>query len=122
MDFATLVTWVAAFLEALGLTTIVLGVPVALVLAARSGRRREAYRTFRQAVGKGILLGLEFLVGADIVRTVSAVPTLSQVTVLGLIVLIRTFLSFTLEVELDGRWPWQRGADAPAPEAEGSGQ
>jgi hypothetical protein len=58
--------------------------------------------------GRSILLGLEFLVAADIIRTVAVQPSLENVTVLGLIVLIRTFLSFSLEVEIDGRWPWRR--------------
>jgi uncharacterized membrane protein len=58
-------------------------------------------------VGRAILLGLEFLVGGDIIRTVAVSPTFTSVGVLALIVLVRTFLSFSLEVELDGRWPWQ---------------
>jgi hypothetical protein len=58
--------------------------------------------------GRSILLGLEFLVAADIIRTVAVQPSLENVAVLGLIVLIRTFLSFSLEVEIDGRWPWRR--------------
>jgi uncharacterized membrane protein len=58
--------------------------------------------------GRSILLGLEFLVAADIIRTVAVQPSLQNVAVLGLIVLIRTFLSFSLEVEIDGRWPWRR--------------
>jgi uncharacterized membrane protein len=65
------------------------------------------YRRFRQDLGRGILLGLEFLVAADIIRTVAVAPTVENVLVLGLIVLIRTFLSMALEVELAGRWPWQ---------------
>jgi uncharacterized membrane protein len=75
------------------------------------------YRRFRQNVGRAILLGLELLVAADIIRTVAISPTLQSVAVLSGIVLVRTFLSFSLEVELTGRWPWQRGpetADIPA--------
>ncbi len=74
--------------------------------------RREPnspYRTYRQDVGRAILLGLEFLVAGDIIRTVVVAPTLENVLVLGLIVLIRTFLSVALQLELEGRWPWQRG-------------
>lgn len=96
-------------LEGAAVATVVLG---AVVAAARALGRRDpgesTYRAYRQALGKAILLGLEFLVAADIVRTVSHVPSLQQVAVLGGIVVIRTFLSFTLEVELEGRWPWQR--------------
>lgn len=67
----------------------------------------DPYRQFRQDIGRGILLGLEFLVAADIIRTVAVTPTLNGVLVLGLIVLIRTFLSMALEVEIEGRWPCQ---------------
>ncbi|HEX8374326.1 MAG TPA: DUF1622 domain-containing protein, partial [Geminicoccaceae bacterium] len=67
----------------------------------------KAYRGYRANLGRGILLGLELLVAADIIGTVAATPTLQNLAVLGLIVLIRTFLSFSLEVEIEGRWPWQ---------------
>jgi hypothetical protein len=73
-------------------------------------------------VRRSILLGLEFLVAADIIRTVAVQPSLENVAVLGLIVLIRTFLSFSLEVEIDGRWPWRRavavrsGLSTPSPD------
>jgi uncharacterized membrane protein len=66
------------------------------------------YQRLRQDIGRGILLGLEFLVAADIVRTVAVEPTLDGVLVLGLIVLVRTFLSLSLQVELEGRLPWRR--------------
>jgi uncharacterized membrane protein len=65
------------------------------------------YRQYRQQLGRSILLGLELLVAADIIRTVAVTPTLTSVAVLGGIVLIRTFLSFSLELEITGRWPWQ---------------
>ena len=71
--------------------------------------RDEAYRQCRQSLGRAILLGLEFLVAGDIIRTVAISPTFSSVGVLAIIVLIRTFLSATLTVEIEGRWPWQRG-------------
>ena len=64
---------------------------------------------FRKTLGRSILTGLELLVAADIIRTVAIEPTLRSVLVLGLIVLIRTFLSFSLEVEINGKWPWQTG-------------
>jgi uncharacterized membrane protein len=66
-----------------------------------------AYRVYRQQVGKAILLGLEFLVAGDIIRTVAVDPSFTGVGVLAILVAVRTFLSFTLEVELEGRWPWQ---------------
>lgn len=101
--------------EAAGLAVDAAGVAViALGLLWATGgflrrlwRRRPRYRQYRQDIGRGILLGLEFLVAADIIRTVAVKPTLRGVAVLGLIVLIRTFLSVGLEVELQGRWPWQ---------------
>ena len=66
------------------------------------------YRRFRQQLGRSILLGLELLVAADIIRTVAVTPTVTSVVVLGGIVVIRTFLSFSLELEITGRWPWQK--------------
>jgi uncharacterized membrane protein len=75
-----------------------------------------AVGAFRSNLGRSILLGLEFLVAADIIDTVALEPTLESVAVLGGIVLIRTFLSFSLELEIEGRWPWQRkseGAERP---------
>ena len=77
----------------------------------------DAYRAYRQDLGRAILLGLEFLVAGDIIRTVVVDPSLDNVLVLAVIVLIRTFLSFSLELELEGRWPWQRKAGEPAPGA-----
>jgi Protein of unknown function (DUF1622) len=85
---------------------------VALVQAARlqfgGDGGAGAYRAVRTVFGRSILLALEFLVAADIIRTVAVEPSLENVGVLGLIVLIRTLLSFSLEVEIDGAWPWRR--------------
>jgi uncharacterized membrane protein len=103
---------IARAIEVLGIATLVLGLLVAVVQAARrlagGGGGEEAYRVVRTVFGRSILLGLEFLVAADIIRTVAVEPSLENVAVLGLIVLIRTFLSFSLEVEIDGRLPWRR--------------
>ena len=71
-------------------------------------RRPSVYSSYRRWLGRSILLGLELLVAADIIRTVAITPTLDSVVVLALIVLIRTFLSFSLELEITGRWPWQK--------------
>jgi uncharacterized membrane protein len=107
---------IAKVIEVIGIITLVLGLGLALVRAAlvmfadRDGER--IYRIVRTVFGRSILLGLEFLVAADIIRTVAVQPSLQNVGVLGLIVLIRTFLSFSLEVEIDGSWPWRR---APGP-------
>lgn len=67
-----------------------------------------AYASIRSTFGKSILLGLEVLVAGDIIRTVALQPTLENLAVLGLLVVIRTFLAWSLEVEIDGRWPWTR--------------
>ncbi len=109
MEFSRLVALAAHIMEAAGVAAMVLGALLSgVLLALRRGLgAKEAYRRFRLNLGRAILLGLEFLVAADIIRTVSEEPTLKGVLVLGLIVLIRTFLSFTLTVELEGRWPWQ---------------
>ena len=78
-------------------------------LTRRSAPREALVSDFRSALGRSILLGLEFLVAADIINTVAIEPTVSSLIVLAGIVLIRTFLSFSLEVEIDGKWPWQKG-------------
>ena len=74
------------------------------------------YQQVRQTLGRGILIGLEFLVAADIIHTVAVELNLHTVGTLAIVVLIRTFLSFTLEVELTGRWPWQNRAAASSGE------
>jgi uncharacterized membrane protein len=112
MDFEESMDAIARGLEVIGILTLVLGLAAALVragLALRGVRgAEEGYRIVRTVFGRSILLALEFLVAADIIRTVAVQPSLQNVAVLGLIVLIRTFLSFSLEVEIDGRWPWRR--------------
>jgi uncharacterized membrane protein len=105
---------VGTAVDGVGVFIIVAG---ALLASWRFCRRRrgepgDSYRLYRQDLGKAILLGLEFLVAGDIIRTVAVSPTLQNVMILGLIVLIRTFLSMALEVELEGRWPWQRAEEA----------
>ncbi len=87
---------------------------------ARGGGRRASVGAFRSNLGQSILLGLEFLVAADIINTVGVEPTLSSLAVLAGIVAIRTFLSFSLEVEIAGRWPWQRGEEADSQSNRGS--
>ena len=73
----------------------------------------DPYRTYRSSIGRAILLGLELLVAADIINTVAIEPGLESLAVLAGIIAIRTFLSFSLEVEIDGRWPWQKASDRP---------
>lgn len=80
------------------------------------GGALPAYRFFRQELGHSLLLTLEFLIAADIIHTVAVDQTFTSLGILGLLVLIRTFLSFTLELEISGRWPWQDRGQAPAGE------
>ncbi|MEJ1933888.1 DUF1622 domain-containing protein [Nostoc sp. NIES-2111] len=110
----------ARLLELAGVGIILLGVGLATALFLRDGWRarrwREAYERYRSNLGRGILLGLELLVGADIISTITAPLTFESVGLLAGIVAIRTFLSVSLETEIEGRWPWNRAprADAPA--------
>lgn len=101
--------YVSLAIEVAGILTMVFGTFLA-IFRYYTNRHEEgsSYRTFRHDLGKAILLGLEFLVAGDIIATVSTDPTLENVLVLGLIVLIRTFLSLSLQVELEGKWPWQK--------------
>jgi len=102
---------IALGIEVVGVAIIVVGAifttGVFLRAVIKAGFSDEDFRTFRSNFGKAILLGLEFLVASDIVGTVAVGPTVQDLSVLGLLVLIRTFLSFALEVEITGRWPWK---------------
>jgi uncharacterized membrane protein len=102
----------AKLLELVGVGIIIGGVALAAVLFVRSGLRgsgwQAAYQACRSNLGRGILLGLELLVGADIISTITAPLTFQSVALLGGIIVIRTFLSFSLETEIEGCWPWQR--------------
>ena len=102
-------------IDAAGVVVIVAGAAIGFVASAVRLSRSESdvYRRFRKQLSRAILLGLELLVAGDIVRTVAASPNLTSVAILASIVLIRTFLSFSLEVETTGRWPWQK-RDVPA--------
>src|SRR5262245_61754166 len=99
------VDWAAALFEAAGTVAMAIGALVAVTLTLRDRARggAAAFKAFRYRLGRAIILGLEFLVAADILRTISTEPTFNDVAILGVVVLIRTFLSFSLEVELEGR-------------------
>jgi uncharacterized membrane protein len=118
MTFNQVVETIGRGIDVAGVLAIAGGIGLTVLLAGGRLRRREPdlYRKFRQEVGRAILLGLELLVAADIIRTVAVSPTLESVAVLAGIVLVRTFLSFSLEVELTGMWPWQRGRNDEADE------
>ena len=110
--------WVVSGFEFAGVTILVIGSLTALVSAAFALRHedpRAAYKRARQAVGRAILLGLEVLIIADIVLTITVERTLDSAITLGLIVLVRTFLSFSLEIELEGTLPWRRGSPGTKP-------
>jgi uncharacterized membrane protein len=116
MSFSDTVEAVGKVIDGAGVAVTITGALAATVVAARRAIRRQpdAYRRYRQQLGRSILLGLELLVAADIIRTVAVTPTVRSVIVLAGIVLIRTFLSFSLELEITGRWPWQKEGPAPA--------
>lgn len=112
MNFTDTVEFIGKMLDAIGIGIIFIGTIAALgIYTARLARRlgaHAAYRQGRRDMGRAILLGLEFLVAGDIIRTVATSPTFTNVGILGLIVLIRTFLSMALQVEVEGHWPWQK--------------
>ena len=110
MDFKQAADVVGTGFQVVGITVLVIGALLAFALYLKAVRRREtptAYSGLRRDLGKAILVGLELLVASDIIRSVAIDPTFATIGVLGLIVLIRTFLSWSLEVEVNGRWPWQ---------------
>ncbi|HSG63620.1 MAG TPA: DUF1622 domain-containing protein [Gammaproteobacteria bacterium] len=115
--FQALISSAGYGIEAVGVLVIVVGLSLAslgFLLQLRLDSDM-AYRHLRRRLGRSIILGLEFLIAGDIVRTVVVADTLTNVAVLGMIILIRSFLSLTLHMEVEGRWPWQpagRGADS----------
>jgi uncharacterized membrane protein len=115
MLFGDIIEAIGKVIDAVGVAVIVIGAVAAAVLTAFRMREGDAYRRFRQQLGRSILLGLELLVAADIIRTVAVTPTLESVGVLAGIVVIRTFLSWSLELEITGAWPWQKRAAAAQP-------
>ena len=119
MTFDRAVEAVGQVIDAAGVGVIILGAIAATVAALAQARDHTpgVYRSYRQQLGRSILLGLELLVAADIIRTVAVTPTLTSIAVLAGIVIIRTFLSFSLELEITGRWPWQKSEPAATDEA-----
>lgn len=119
IDFAEVVERAGQTVELTGIAVIVGGIAISLITFGSrwlAGHRDgEVYGDARRSIGRTILLGLELLVAGDIIRTVAVSPSFTSVGVLAAVVLIRTFLSFTLELEITGRWPWQHGPVAPTP-------
>ena len=106
-----LIEFIGVVIEVYGVAVIAVGVAYATFLfvsnAIRPDQRSTLYKSYRGRLGRVLLLGLEILVAADIVRTVALEPSFENVAVLGLLVLVRTFLSWSIVVEIEGRWPWQ---------------
>lgn len=116
MSFTEVIDGVGRVGDALGVVVIAIGFLTTAVLAVRDLRAQppvDVYRNSRQRLGRSILLGLEILVASDIIRTVAVDPTLKSAGVLAIIVVIRSVLSLSLEVELEGRWPWRSAASHP---------
>ncbi len=110
MQFTEIISFAGYAIEAIGVLVVMLGSCVSSVAFLRTFRTLPegiAYKTYRRQLGRSIILGLEFLIAGDIIRTVVVSATLESVAVLGLIILIRSFLSVTLHLEVEGRWPWQ---------------
>jgi uncharacterized membrane protein len=116
VTFSEIMEKVTRGFETVGVAILVVGVAVAFIRAVLDLRHedaRRAYERLRQDIGRSLLLGLEVLIAADLVRTVTIDPTLESAIFLGVIVLVRTFLSFSLEIELDGVVPWRKRTTAP---------
>lgn len=120
-EYRAIMAIVGTAIDAAGVVVIVIGAALATRrFAFRSqGAPDRSFKIYRQDLGRVILLGLEFLIAGDIIRTVVVSPTLGDLYVLGMIVLIRTFLSMTLQLELEGRWPWQTSKAPPTTGANG---
>jgi uncharacterized membrane protein len=114
--YRELVFWIGMSVEMIGVLVILVGLALAVWRMASGTQRggRRSYRLLRRDIGYSILLGLEFLIAGDIIRTVAVPPSLLSVAVLGLVILIRIVLSFALHVEIEGRWPWQPHSHPPA--------
>jgi len=112
MDLQPIFEIVAEFIDILGVIVIVIGIIMGTFRFAKSKindpQNEENFEHYREDLGRSLLLCLEFLVAADIIRSVAITPTLEDVTILAIIILIRTFLSVTMELEVSGRWPWQK--------------
>jgi len=114
-NFRQLMEIVGTTVDGVGVFIVAAGaiVATARLLVRRTHNTGNYYSSYRQDIGRAILLGLEFLIAGDIIRTVVVAPTVQNVLVLGLIVLIRTFLSLSLQLEIEGKLPWRREALPP---------
>ena len=106
---------ISTWIEIIAIAVISIAVLSAFAVGVRSVRSRgvsESVEQVKQIVGRGLLLGLDLLIAADVIRTVTLEPTLENVAALGLLVIVRTFLAWSLMVELHGRWPWQQAGES----------
>jgi uncharacterized membrane protein len=106
---------VADLIEIAAVIVIAVGVVAAItggIITRIQQDGRAAFVTFRRLMARGLLIGLDLLIAADIIKTVTLEPTLENVAALGLLILIRTFLTWTLLVETEGHWPWQQNKDS----------
>ena len=114
MEYKELISIAGYGIETIGVLVIIAGSAVSSFrFLSTFSKQAEgvAYSAFRRQLGRSIILGLEFLIAGDIIRTVIVADTLTNVTILGLIILIRTFLGFSLHFEVEGRWPWESARD-----------
>lgn len=110
MDFGKIISVAGYGIEAVGVLVIIIGSVISsfrLITLFRNSSHGAAFREYRRELGRSIILGLEFLIAGDIIRTVVMADSLTNIAILGLIILIRSFLSLTLHLEVEGRWPWQ---------------
>jgi uncharacterized membrane protein len=117
MEFTQIISIAGYTIEAFGVLVVVVGSCISSCIflsTYRSLPAGVAYTSYRRQLGRSIILGLEFLIAGDIIRTVVVADTFENVAILGLIILIRTFLSVTLHLEIEGRWPWQPEPPAAA--------
>jgi uncharacterized membrane protein len=121
VNFEDVISVTGKVVDGAGVTVMVLGI---ITAAVRFGQRltrpddsTEPYPALRRELGRSVLLGLELLVAGDIIRSVALSPSFESVGILAVIVVVRSFLSTTLEMEISGRWPWQRSNDPPPPAA-----
>lgn len=106
---------ISEWIEIVAIAVIAVAVVLAFVNGARALRPlgvAESVERVKHSVGRGLLLGLDLLIAADVIRTVTLDPTLENVAALGLLVVVRTFLAWSLMVELNGRWPWRQAGEA----------
>ena len=120
MSFFEVIETVGKAIDGVGVAVIAVGALISAAGVIPRLKTGSAYSVFREQLGRSILLGLEFLVAADIIRTVAVTPDARSVAVLGGIVLIRTFLSFSLQLEVTGYWPWQKARQQQAADAAGA--